>query len=837
MSRVICLLTVLLVLVGPSPVQAQRSGSSHPTARTKPGPVTLRGIAQGVEMHGFTLVNRTRGTVVVTILPATKLIEKGKVGKLALHDGDHVGVHGFVQGRQLRAITVRIYPVKPKPFTVRGTVAAIHGTQLVISVAGRHFSVSITAQSEIRIGSASALVTQLRVGDRVEARLEPAGTGDTALRVHVFRSKAALHHVTIHGTVIAVSAASLTVASTAGHDVIGLSQSTTVYVGTAVARRAALIRGGTVTVHACCAGQPLLATSIRVLKVKAAVKLSLLRGRIAAVGTAQLRLSEGSGAVTVSLTKTTRYELGSNPISQRNLQVGDDVSVRGQQHGSAVVAVRVHVYAASRLPHTIRGTVAAVSRGAMSVDVRGKRYTVSLPSGVVVTIASGRSSVTAIHAGDTVRVSGRLTTATTLTATAIIAIRRPPKVLTVRGIVVTALPVLTVVDSAGARYTIHLARGTQARLHGGPAPAVALFPGVRVTAKGSVVARVLMASSLSVEVTIHVLKGRVVRVAPGRLDVGTASGTHPIDPLSGVVPSDGGHHVSLSALHPGAFVEARGYSVPRQPLRALSVSVQHPHLQFSAVVIGTTPLLTVRTSQGETYQLLLTSGSTITASRVAAQLKPADIPSGERVHVAGVVGTDGRLTVDELRVRLQSVTVRGQIATVSSRELSLDAASGPVVVQPQSNSEYEQGAHSIQRGDLVVGDDVTIYGYTVAHHRVLLRKLVVHRRLTALQGTVGSFTAQSLILDAPDGPHHVLLSDSTSFTDGAVSDIVAGITLHVTGYLRGDGVVLATRVRFVKTSSRQPASRAMRASSREGPLASQSETCEMVDIRARWDAA
>jgi len=818
MSRVICLLTVLLVLAVPSPAQAQQSTSSHPTARTKPGPVTLRGTAQDVGLHGFTLVTRTRGTLAVTVLQATKLIEKGKVGRLALHNGDHVGVHGFVQGRRLRAITVRIYPVKPKPFTVRGSVAAIRGTQLVIDAAGRHFSVHVTSQTEIRIGSASALVAQLRVGDRVDARLEPAGTGDTALRVHVFRSKAVLRHVTIHGTVLSVSAASLTVASTTGHAVIGLSQSTAVYVGTTVARRAVLVRGGTVTVHACCAGHALLATSIRVLKVKVAVKLSVLRGRIAAVNTAQIRLSEGHGAVSVSLTRTTRYELDSTPISQHNLQLGDDVSVRGQQHGSAVVAVRVHVYAASRLPHTIRGTVAAVSRSAMSVDARGKRYTVSLPSGVVVTIASGRSSVTAIHSGDAVRVTGRLTTATTLTATAIIASRRPPKVLTVRGTVVTALPALTVVDSAGARYTIHLARGTQARLHGGPAPAGALFPGVRVTARGSLVARVLMASSLTVEVTIHLLKGRVVRVAPGRLDVRTTSGAHSITLLAGVVPNDGGHRVPLSALHPGAFVEARGYSVPRQPLRALSVSVQHPHLQFSAVVIGTTPLLTVRTSKGETYQLHLTSGSTITASRVAAQLKPADIPSGERVHVAGVVGTDGRLTVDELRVRLRSVTVRGQIATVSSHNLSVDAASGPVVVQPQSSSEYEQGARSIQRGDLVVGDDVTVYGYAVAGNRVLMRKLVVHRRLTALEGTVGSFTAQSITLDAPDGPHRVLLSDSTIFTDGAVSDMAAGITLHLTGYLRGDGVVLATRIRFVKTSSRQPARRAMRAGWRQGAL-------------------
>lgn len=820
MSRVLCVLTVLLVLAGASPVQAQPSRSSHPTARTKPGPVTLRGIVQGVGLHGFTLVTRTRGTLAVTVLQATKLIEKGNAGRPGLHNGDHVGVHGFVQGRQLRAITIRIYPVKPKAFSVRGSVASIRGSQLLISAAGRHFSVTVTSRTEIRIGSASAVVAQLRVGDRVEARLEPAGTGDTALRVHVFRSKAVLHHVTIHGTVIAVSAASLTVASTTGHAVIGLSQSTAVYVGTTVAHRASLVRGGTVTVHACCAGGALLATSIRVLKVKAAVKLSLLRGRIVAVGTAQMRLAVGSGALTVALSKTTRYELGSTPISQHNLQVGDDVSVRGQQHGSAMVAARVHVYAASRLPHTIRGTVAAVGRGAMSVDARGRRYAVSLPSGVVVTIASSRSSVTAIHAGDAVHVTGRLTTSTTLTATAIIVSRRPSKVLTVRGTIVTATPALTVVDSAGARYTVHLARGTQARLHGSPAPAGALFPGVRVIAKGSMVARVLMASSLTVEVTIRGLKGRVVRVAPGRLDVRTTHGTQSLALLSGVVPSDGGHHVRWSALHAGAFVEARGYSVPRQPLRAISVSVQHPHVQFSAVVIGTTPLLTVRSSKGETYQLRLTSASTITASRVAAQLTAADIPSGERVHVAGVVGTDGRLTVEELRVRLRSVTVRGQIATVSSRELAVDAASGPVVVQPQSSAKYEQGTHSIQRGDLVVGDDVTVYGYTVSRNRVLMRKLVVHRRLTALQGTVGTFTAQSFTLDAPDSPHHVLLSDNTIFTGGTSSDLAEGITVHVTGYLRGDGVVLATRVRFVKTSSRQPARYAMRTDGREWLLAS-----------------
>ncbi len=804
MSRLVCLLTVLLILAGASSAEAQKLGSAHSIARTKPGAVTLRGVAQGVGPHGFTLVTRTRGTLAVIVLPATKLIEKGKEGRLTLHDNDHVGVHGFSQGRQLRAITVRIYPVKPKTFTVRGNVATIHGTQLLIVAAGRRFFVRVTLQTAIRIGSASGLVAQVRVGDRVEARLEPTGTGDTALHVHVFRSKAVLHHVTIHGTVMSVSTASLTIGSTTGHYVLGLSQETTVYVGTAVARRSALIRGATVTIHACCAGGALLASSIRVLAVKAPVKLTLIRGRIAAVSTTQVRLSEGHGAVIVLLTKTTRYELGSTLISQHNLQVGDDVSVRGQQHGSAVVAVHVHVYAASRQAHTIRGTVAAVSRSAMSVDARGKRYTVSLSSGVSVTIASSRSRVTAIRSGDAVRVTGRLTEATTLTATAIIVSRRPPKVVTMRGTVVSAIPLLIVVDSAGTRHTIHLAGGARAHLHGGTAPASALFPGVPVTAKGIVVGKVLMASSLTVEVTIHLLKGRVVRVGPGRLDVRTTSGAYSIALPAGVVLNDGGHRLQLSALHPGAFVEARGYSVPRQPLRAFSVSVQHPRLQFSAVVAGTTPLLTVRTSKGETYQLRFTSASTITASRVTAQLKPADIPMGGRVHVIGVVGTDSRLTVDELRLRLHSVTLRGQIATVSSHDFSVDVASGPVVVQSQSSSEYEQGAHSIQPGDLVVGDDVTVYGYTVAHNRVLLRRLVVHRRLTALQGTVGSFTAQSIILDAADGAYHVLLSDSTIYTDGTASDLATGITLHVTGYRRGDGVVLATRVRFAKPSSRQP---------------------------------
>jgi hypothetical protein len=48
------------------------------------------------------------------------------------------------------------------------------------------------------------------------------------------------------------------------------------------------------------------------------------------------------------------------------------------------------------------------------------------------------------------------------------------------------------------------------------------------------------------------------------------------------------------------------------------------------------------------------------------------------------------------------------------------------------------------------------------------------------------------------------MSSSTIITGGTSTDITAGAAVHVTGYQRGDGVILATRVRIAKTHTTTP---------------------------------
>jgi cytoskeletal protein CcmA (bactofilin family) len=102
--------------------------------------------------------------------------------------------------------------------------------------------------------------------------------------------------------------------------------------------------------------------------------------------------------------------------------------------------------------------------------------------------------------------------------------------------------------------------------------------------------------------------------------------------------------------------------------------------------------------------------------------------------------------------------------------------------------------------DIVSGDDVTVYGYALSGGTIVARKITVHRRLLAVDGTVASITDQSFVLTAADGPHTVLISGATAVLGPVGTVLAAGMKVHVTGYLRGDGIILATRVRIVKAA-------------------------------------
>lgn len=793
-GAVVCTLLAFLFPGG----NAQSVFAAHTDSRHKPGPVTIRGIASGISSRGFTLRTTQHGTYAVATTSATQIVEKGKGGHLSLHEGDHVGVHGFVQGRRMRAISVRIYPTKPKAYSVRGTLVAVHGSSLSISVSGKTLSVQLTSHTTIHIGSEPGSVRQLRVGDQVEARVQPSGHEIVALSLHVYQQKQAKKHVQLRGTVTAVTVGAITVRSGSTSYKVAVGQGTAVYLGASRSSIKSLKAGQTVTVYACCAGQPLTATSIHIRKTAMKHSSMLVRGRVVSLSGSELRIATSSGTVTVSLSSSTVYEVGSVRAGRTSVHVGDRVSIRVERSGSRWQAVRVHVYATVRRPRTVEGKVVSISRSGLVVTASGKRVTVSVTSGTAVTLNGKATGFSSIRTGDTVHITGTIGGDGRLTATRIVAKRTIPKakLVSIRGTISQLSgSSLVITDAFGTRHQVRLAPGVHAQLHGKPAPAASLFPGVHAVARGHMSGNTLNATALTLSVTSRTVEGRVTRISHIRIILQDAKGsTLTVDVPRGVTATDGGHRAG--PLHVGAYLRARGYVEQPGMVRAVTLQVLHPTLQLSATVVSTGQMITVETARGDRYRLRFSSATEISTQNEQLTLTPADIPRGARVRVQGTMRSDGTLAVSQVKVRLSTVTVQGSVSAIVGSVITVKAPDGSVRVRVGAYTVYAQGSHVLALGDIVVGDDVTIYGYGDGPGLVLARKVSVHRKLAGLAGQVASLTSDGFVLNAADGPHRVIISPATIFTGGSSADVKVGMSVHVAGYRRGDGVILATRVRL-----------------------------------------
>jgi hypothetical protein len=204
----------------------------------------------------------------------------------------------------------------------------------------------------------------------------------------------------------------------------------------------------------------------------------------------------------------------------------------------------------------------------------------------------------------------------------------------------------------------------------------------------------------------------------------------------------------------------------------------------------------VATAGGERYRLRIPSGVQIVASRSQLPLKPEDIPVGVRVHVDGTIDNTGRLLVSAMTVSLSSVTLQGRLTEIDPGWV-VHTAAGDFHLRLQSDTPIAQGSHLLTPADVVPGDAVSVYGYTLAQSTVLVRKIDVHRKLEALDGTIAALNPDGFVLQSVDGQHRVITAASTIIS-GVGTTVAQGLSVHVTGYLRGDGVILATRVRILK---------------------------------------
>jgi RNase P/RNase MRP subunit p29 len=799
MKRLPWLIALCLAVWGPASTWAAGPRSSEVAARHKSGPMTIRGIAHHVGSHGFTLQTTSHGTYTVNAAPPTHVVEKGKSGAATVVEGSHVGVHGYVQGRTIRAIEVRVYPIAPKPVSVRGTISRITGNHIQIRTATGSVSILITSSTAIRTSSAALASSGLRIGDRVEARVVASGHETTALHIHVYRSKAPLKHVHLSGTVLASTSHSMVIKQSGTTYTVALSSTTRYYSG-AVRASGSLRTGEQVTVYACCAGQPLVAGSVHIRVQHVIARTTELRGTVVAVSATALRL-DTHGAPTVQLQPSTVYEVGAARTTSRGIHPGDAVSVRGQESGGTFRATRVHVYGASRKTATVRGTVAGVSASSIRVIERGAVYIVQIGNGTATHLAGHPIHSSQIHPGDRARAVGHLS-GHLLQATSVDLTRPAPKIVTIRGTVTaTGASWLVVTQSSGAKQTVRLTSRTQVVFGGRQTSGSAFFPGAHVVARGSRSGAELQASTVTGSASSASETGRLNRVAGRTLLLHRSSGkVVRIDLPAGITPKDGGHAVSLTQLGRGAYLHASGYTELSKALRAVAVTVLHPTLDLRGVLSWQGRTATVRTAGGDSYVALFGRRSAISASRLAGSLRSADIPGGTSVHVVGTVDISGSLAVQTLIARLHSATIRAKIGSMDATGPVVEAAGSEVHVRFIPSTTFFQGSHPLTAGDIVTGDDVTVFGYALSGGTIVARKIAVHRRLLGLDGVVASVTGQSFVLTAADGPHTVLVSATTVVSGTAGTVLAAGMKVHVTGYLRGDGTILATRLHILKAA-------------------------------------
>lgn len=787
-----------LGLVGVSAAHAQ--SSSGTTTRHKPGPVDVRGVATHLNSHTFTLRTPHKGSYTVVTQAATQIGEKGQRGTVTLHEGDDVLVRGFLSGRTIRAIRIHIYPVKPKPFSIRGSVSAIFGARITVLSGGRPYRVMLTSQTSVVVATKTATAQQIHVGDRVLVRLVLSGGRLIALRVHVYQRRIAARHVRITGTVVSAGGGMLTVQSGTSRYHIGMTRSTVIHRGSSIVGPSALRPGETVTVYACCVGRPLQATSVHILRTVARTATVEIRGYLTSANGQSLHIKTSAGVVTVWLSGETLYEVGTHRVGRNGLRIGDQVTIRAARSGGRLIAMRIHVLTASRRPRTIAGVVVGVGGSTVTVqDSNGKRYVIAVTSRTSVSPYGASRRRASIHRGDRVRIralpngQGRYT-AQTITV-------RPAKAgsVTVRGTIVTVnTGTLVIVDAAGKRHTIRVPPGVRPRLHGRPVSSLAVFPGAHVTVRGRQSGAIVIAASVTLSVQSRTVKGRLARARRATLSVAiSGERTVRLDVPTGARVQDGSRRIDVGSLHVGAFIQAAGYVESVTATRAVTVTVEHPVVDAAAVLVNGGSAPTVQTTAGVRFALHIVAATHVVASRFHFPLAIADIPTGAHVHVQGTVDSAGAIVVSILTVRLESVSLRGLLASISGETAGLKSPGGLVELRLTRATTVTQGSRVLTPGDLVVGDDLTAEGYRLAGTAVLTRRLLVHRRLVGMDGTVGAVTGTGFALHTPQGDHQVVTTAATVIS----GSIAPGATVHVTGYLRGDGSILATRVRIGKRST------------------------------------
>jgi hypothetical protein len=365
-------------------------------------------------------VQTSRDTRDVLINSATVVRLDGHASSIsAIAVGDKVEVHA--QRNSDGTSTALVIDAESHPHIgLEGVVKSASATSLTITTANNgDVVVNLTADTHFFVNGQKATAADIHTGDHVE--VEAQEQTDKTLNALVVTVE--IDNVYLSGVISAASATSITVKTSSGDVVVGLTSSTLIRTDGNVVDASVLVIGSRVEVEAVRkADQTLAAITINVERADA---LAEIEGTVTAVGSDHLTVHPRSGNdVTIGVTTATIIRKDDQLLGLADVKVGDLVHVDARVNtDETFTALRIEIEGSSGDGnHTmvdLTGTIASVASGSITVTAGSRTVTVNISSATVIRRGSTTSSLSELKAGDHVEVQGLLNADGSVAATLI----------------------------------------------------------------------------------------------------------------------------------------------------------------------------------------------------------------------------------------------------------------------------------------------------------------------------------------------------------------------------------------------------------------------------------
>jgi hypothetical protein len=272
-----------------------------------------------------------------------------------------------------------------------------------------------------------------------------------------------------------------------------------------------------------------------------------------------------------------------------------------------------------------------------------------------------------------------------------------------------------------------------------------------------------------------------------------ASSAPPTSPVSatGPGPADANGFIGLAAA-----TQLESGNLGERPAQMAGPGRHGDRAGFRAITISAREgsSLSLRTEDGWTRTITVTSETTITKGRVAITLD--DLKVGDTIAFRQARNDDGTFTVTEIRVFVP--TTGGAVTAVERGSVTLKLRDGSSrTVTLTSATQYFVGQREASLADLAVGDRViaqgTVSGETFTAISVTIRPDIVVGRVTAT-------SAAGITIETRDGATLTLAVDaSTSYrvagaADASLDDVTVGMAIIAHGVRTSESTFTASHV-------------------------------------------